>query len=353
MTRRSQYRRYLNSPEWREQRDFALARTSGFCQFCGDFASDVHHVQYPKQFGHEHPDSLIPVCRRCHKTSHGIQIMKQLTNVVRMTALSPEGTPLKYLLSEAKVYASDKSWVRALQIPEGSMTAWFTQRLPMTCMLKKDFFGGDLRAEYEGTPVYRWHAVAETLREFDRAFNRHRYRDRPANERRAIEVFYEKYDRLVSWGHSLQESAIANALRPKPSNTPITEARLRDVVSDVVSQPLLSHETKLREHDVVIREIKSAVPAMGDAEEFITVRRAALERGFDPAMIPLPSQSRENLTGLAGQLLKAQGARQGTVEMTRLDGQSSSMAVPMNTYRRADIYRALDEILKQRPPSLF
>ena len=71
MSRKKEYARYLASPEWKEKRDLALARTSGFCQFCGTFAAHVHHVRYPKQFGHEHPNTLIPVCDQCHKPLMG------------------------------------------------------------------------------------------------------------------------------------------------------------------------------------------------------------------------------------------------------------------------------------------
>src|SRR6266850_2559061 len=124
MARYDEYRLFLKSPEWQEQRDFALARTSGFCQFCGNFAEQVHHVRYPKRFGEEHPHSLIPVCERCHNASHGVQGMKALLNVEQMRELSPNGGQLRYLLSGGRVYASTRSWANALQVP-GAMKSWF------------------------------------------------------------------------------------------------------------------------------------------------------------------------------------------------------------------------------------
>jgi hypothetical protein len=124
MTRRDEYLQYLKAIDWGEQRDFALARTSGFCQYCGEVVSQVHHVKYPKRVGEEHPHSLIPVCECCHNISHGVQEMKSLTDVTQMMELSPKGGRLKYLLSGARVYASAKSWARALEVPD-ALNVWF------------------------------------------------------------------------------------------------------------------------------------------------------------------------------------------------------------------------------------
>ena len=124
MSRKIEYRKYLSSKVWEEHRDYALVRTDGFCQFCGEIATQVHHVIYPKRFGDEHPHNLIPVCERCHQLSHGRLPMKTLNNPQSMTELTPSGGRLNYLLSDGRVYASARSWARALAIPE-SMMVWF------------------------------------------------------------------------------------------------------------------------------------------------------------------------------------------------------------------------------------
>lgn len=308
MSRRDEYRKHLGSPEWRDLGNLALSRTSGFCQFCGDFAAQVHHVRYPKQFGDEHPHSLIPVCDRCHKTSHGIQKMSALTNVTRMKDNSPAGTHLNYLVAEGRIYASTKSWMRALQLPE-SMSIWFERYLSIQAMLKKDFSGGALEASYETVPVYRWHAVAETLRGFDRAFYQGEFKNKPTNARREVEIFHERYERLVAWGHDLQERAFIVALqKDKQPAAPITEANLVAVVTKAVAPRLHAHDDKLREHDVVIAEIKEAVPAMQDESEFITVKQAITEKGLDASEMPLYPISKETLSGVAGQMLKKREA---------------------------------------------
>ena len=143
MTKRDEYLQYLKSTDWKEQRVVALERTSGFCQYCGGVASQVHHVKYPKQFGEEHPHSLIPVCERCHNISHGVQKMEPLSNVEILNEISPNGARLNYLLSGMRVYASAKSWARALQIPD-TLHGWFETGLARIAIIKKDLASSTL-----------------------------------------------------------------------------------------------------------------------------------------------------------------------------------------------------------------
>lgn len=350
MKRKDEYKQYLQSSDWNQQRNFALDRTSGFCQYCGEVATQVHHVKYPKRFGEEHPHSLIPVCDRCHNISHGVQEMKQLTDVTRMTDISPSGEKLKYLLSGARVYASAKSWARALRVPECRMK-WFETGLARIAILKKDLAGGELEMSYLNTPVYRWHAVAEQLRTFDREWNRTQYKSRPRQEQMELEKFYENYDRLVSWGYDLQERALSSALNPTASAaTPITQETLIETMKEVVAPRLREHDNKFQEHDVVIAEITEAVPTLRDPEEFITVKQAINEKGFDSTIEPLHPHSNENFSSLAGRLLTERNTERGGQVISRLDGQSFSKG--MNTYRRRNIYAVLDEIMRNKQQGL-
>lgn len=295
MKRRDEYNRHLKSHNWSEQRDLALDRTSGFCQFCGEVASQVHHVKYPKRFGDEHPHSLIPVCERCHNISHGVQNMKQLSDVTRMAELSPNGGQLKYLLSGARVYASAKSWANALQVPE-TMMVWFETGLARIAILKKDLAGGDLEMSYTNVAVYRWHAVAEQLRAFDREWHKNQYSSRPKQEQKQIEQFYNNYDRLISWGYDLQERALSSALNPNSSaKSPVTQETLIEAMKEVIAPRLRSHDDKLHEHDLVIADLKEAVPTLRDQDEFITVKQAINEQGLDPTLnAPSSSISRKS-----------------------------------------------------------
>lgn len=353
--RRQEYLKYLKSSEWSEIRDVALERTSGHCQFCGDFATEVHHVQYPKQFGEEHPNSTLPVCKRCHDTAHGvIKMAKELTQVKRFSEISPTGGKLNYLLSdEGRVYASAKSWSRALLVPD-FMSANFESGLARMAILKKDSAGGALEMIYAGTSVYRWHAVAAQLRSFDREFNNTGYMSRPPGERRQLEKFHENYERLTNWGYELQERAIAAMLNartaPPTSGTAVTQDALIEAIKQVIAPRLHAHDGKLREHDAILEEIKDAVPVLRDTEEFIPVRQAIQEQGLDPTVMPLHPHSKENLSGLAGQMLKSRSAEQGGTVVARLDGGAATTS--MNTYRRGAIYAVLEEIMKHRQGSL-
>ncbi len=350
MARRNEYRQYLKSSAWQEQRNFALERTSGFCQFCGDFATQVHHVKYPKRFGEEHPHSLIPVCDRCHNISHGIQNMEALPDATVMNELTPNGMRLNYLLSNGRVYASAKSWTRALQVPE-AMIKQFETGLARTALLHKDMAGGSLEMEYKDTTVYRWPAVAHQLRAFDREWYKTGYKSRPESEQKEINKFHDNYERLVNWGYDLQERALSNLLNAKAApSTPVTPESFIEAMKQAVAPRLQAHDDKLHAHDVIISEIKEAVPTLRDQKEFITVRQAISEQGRDPASMPLYPNSRENLSGLAGQQLKSKRAEQGPREVMRVDGQSLSTEV--NTYRRAVIYAVLDEIIQNKQPGL-
>lgn len=278
--------------------------------------------------------------------------MNTLANVTRMKDNSPAGTKLNYIVSEGRVYASAKSWMRALQVPE-PMTAWFENNLSIQAMLKKDFSGGALEGSYEDVSVYRWHAVAETLRGFDRAFYQGEFKKRPVSEVREIETFHERYERLVAWGHDLQERAFISALkREKDSvsaSASISEANLVAVIAKAVAPRLHAHDDKLRQHDVVIEELKEAIPALQDEGAFITVKQAIVEKGLVADEMPLYPK-RETLSGMAGQMLRRRGVERGQRVVTRLDGQP--VETEMNTYRRGDIYSVLAEIMQKKPKEL-
>lgn len=265
--------------------------------------------------------------------------MNELTHVVQMSDLSPNGNRLNYLLSGGRVYASAKSWSRALQVPD-SMKVWFETGLATTAMLKKDSAGGALEMNNLGTPVYRWHAVGDKLRSFDREWFKTGFKSRPVSEQREIEKFHDNYERLVNWGYDLQERAMSSVLNgDNQRSSPVTQETLLEAIKQAVAPRLIAHDDKLHEHDIVIAEIKEAVPTLRDQDEFITVKQAISEQGLDPTVMPLFPRSQDNLSGVIGKLLKADSAEQGKSVVARLDGQP--IKTEMNTYRRRAIYNLL------------
>lgn len=351
MSRRDEYKKYLKSLEWNEQRSEILDRSSGFCEYCGDIATQVHHSKYPKKFGEENPHNLIAVCKRCHELTHGIRNMEKITEATRMSDLAPNGIKLKYILSDGRVYASAPSWVRALRVPS-YLQSWFESGLARTAMLKSENVGGALEMEYLGTPVYRWHAVAEQLRAFDRRWYKDQFKNRSKHEQEQIAKFHENYEKLVSWGYDLQEKAINSIINPvTSSDSHVTQDNLVTAIKEAVAPRLRQHDDKLHEHEVVISEIKSAVPVLRDQDDFITVKQAVSEQGLDISSMPYYPQSRETLSGVVGQLLKNKGAKEGDPVTSRIDGYSK--AVEVNTYKRGEIYEVLYEVIKYKQPRLL
>jgi len=63
--------KYMEQPEWKQQRRQALARAGYRCQACSrhNTTLDVHHNNY-ENYGNERPQDLIALCRPCHQRLH-------------------------------------------------------------------------------------------------------------------------------------------------------------------------------------------------------------------------------------------------------------------------------------------
>lgn len=65
-THSDEYQVYMQSDEWQERRELALAKAGYCCERCGyDGPLDVHHLTY-ERLGHEMPQDLEALCRACH-----------------------------------------------------------------------------------------------------------------------------------------------------------------------------------------------------------------------------------------------------------------------------------------------
>ena len=197
---------------------------------------------------------------------------------------------------------------------------------------------------HQNISVYRWHAVGELLRSFDREWYQSQFKTRVMAEQREIEKFHDNYERLIGWGYDLQERALSSVLNSENQrSTPVTQETLLEAIKQAVAPRLIAHDGKLHEHDLVIAEIKDAIPTLRDQEDLITVKQAISEKGFDNTQMPHYPQSKDNLSCLVGKYLKAQEAKQGKNVVSRIDGQM--FVTEMNTYRRLDIYDAFNHIL--------
>jgi 5-methylcytosine-specific restriction endonuclease McrA len=64
------YTEYLTSAIWRRIRQAAMERDWYCCRRCGDDATEVHHLWYPRKWGWEELDSLISLCSAHHRAIH-------------------------------------------------------------------------------------------------------------------------------------------------------------------------------------------------------------------------------------------------------------------------------------------
>ena len=76
LTRYTSYREYLDSEVWKQKRQAVMDRERGRCQLirangrCYEPASQVHHIEYPSQWGGERLIDLRAVCDGCHQWIH-------------------------------------------------------------------------------------------------------------------------------------------------------------------------------------------------------------------------------------------------------------------------------------------
>jgi 5-methylcytosine-specific restriction endonuclease McrA len=69
--RTRKYREYLKSDAWKRMRYVVLRRDNWTCQYCGNKATQVHHLRYAKyKIGKEPIKWLISLCASCHKKQH-------------------------------------------------------------------------------------------------------------------------------------------------------------------------------------------------------------------------------------------------------------------------------------------
>ncbi len=70
--RRDYYRNvYLKSEAWKRKRYVVLKRDNWRCKYCGNKATQVHHLKYAKyNIGKEPIHWLVSVCKPCHGKLH-------------------------------------------------------------------------------------------------------------------------------------------------------------------------------------------------------------------------------------------------------------------------------------------
>lgn len=64
--RKLEYQDYIQSLDWTELREKALANAGYRCEKCGAEAKEAHHVSYPKDFSRDSVENLQVLCKACH-----------------------------------------------------------------------------------------------------------------------------------------------------------------------------------------------------------------------------------------------------------------------------------------------
>lgn len=74
--RSPEYDKYINSPQWKRLREYAIKKAGGVCQICGiskySVCLEVHHKTY-ERFKHERLSDLLVVCPDCHEKVDNIR----------------------------------------------------------------------------------------------------------------------------------------------------------------------------------------------------------------------------------------------------------------------------------------
>lgn len=343
VTRKDEYIAHLRSAAWQQIRRNALVASDGLCEFCGQPATDVHHVRYPKSFKDDTHINTIPVCRRCHKLSHGGKEMLKLVDGRKASEISPLGAELNYWIVNGAPWAPLNEWCDALAFPEPER---FRVIVKSKAIAHLAALGQASEAELNGVIVYRWAVVAEAMRRIDRDYHHGKFDRLPTWI--DWKKWMDNFDRLHLWGSQLQEKALTAMIRSSSAVDPVD--RLADTIQQLAEVTrgtfALAKDTSalaLNTKDRVDRlevTIGSFGPTLKrDPSEFLTARVGVKESSLDETACPLSPMSDHNWEQLVGIACRKLGCVPGPKIMQRLS--DSGRITPVNTWRRSDIQRAI------------
>jgi len=314
VSRKAEYIAHLNSPQWRQLRAEAMTRANGKCEMCGDIGKHTHHVQYPKQFKDDALHNLVVLCPSCHARSHGMRAEKKAFNIVTIDGakaafkyrqIDHAGEPwmaiddVKYALESESILAgsraAESAWYQVNKELEENPDEYFDCEIESDGVYKLRRFVNEL-----GIARVVWaYPNSESAKRVRQHFRKLLKADR---ERRRGELVTTRGDASVA---------------------------------DVISKNLAPYFGHINHR---IEQIEYAMPTMRDPDEFITARNGIFEQGRDPSM--LGPAGRRNLEEWVGAHLKQNAAEIGPKRSIRLGGIAKDVSV--NTYRRKDIYRAIE-----------
>lgn len=345
MNKKIQYADYLKSEEWERVRSQIRERAQGKCELCGAEMRDVHHVTYAKRSSGEHPDNLLAVCRQCHDKVHGIRDMKEINTYTLEKFRGYTGQPIQVAVDEhGWVYATPERWAEAIRLPDCRRVEFFSKLPWYAQVLEGEHAGGQWRATIQAKEVYRWHVVEEAIDTFYHENTKYRSMGSPPLGERKSFDFFHSIRILKHWGRNLQEEAIANRVRKMAAPVNDSVSALADAISRSIGPHLGEHRQRLENHEGRITKLEeNSIQLKKDLDDFITVREACLELCADPEQLIL---GKRNLQNVVGEIMAKRCAEKGLPRAFRPSG--SSAITHVNTWRRSEVYEAIEEALKSR-----
>lgn len=264
--------------------------------------------------------------------------MQLLSNARQIERTSASGLTFRCLDVNGRVFATSKSWGRALGWPDSDM-AHFDLLLAQAVRLNPSWCG-----IYDGDTVYRWHPVDDSLLAFDREYEKHKFEKRSPLEKAQFDNLHSNFMAIRNWGRDLQEAAISGAVATGRAITPAASpTELIALALQQLAPQVASHEVKLIEHDEQIAALVRSRPIERDPMGWVTVKAAIAELGLDSSVLPIPGL-KWNLSQVAAQRLSEVSAERGSPVSARLE--ASSHIVAVNTYRRMAVYDVLLALVK-------
>ncbi len=67
---KTEYHKYLDSPEWKKKKEIVLSILGRTCKLCGKYGNTIHHNTYARVYQEDLIRDLTVLCKKCHTNYH-------------------------------------------------------------------------------------------------------------------------------------------------------------------------------------------------------------------------------------------------------------------------------------------
>ena len=347
---KTNYQAHLASPQWQDIRADAAARSQGLCELCKAVAVETHHVKYPRGYANDSVDNVLHVCSTCHRRLHG---MNKLVSDLQLRSVSVptfKGRTWRVDIdAEGIVWAAWDSWCTVLLIPAPMRNRLMSLTLSKAQARERQTGQDLMRGNANGDSWFAWAAVEDGLNEWSVAARSRRDsfgKSVPLDENERL--IAANYESLRYWGQKLQNDAISGRMQPPQGGNVVAMSDVQRVaylvqeMAGLVLPKVTAHDVALANHDTRLKLVETVTAR--DPDQFIDVQSFLVERGIATNL--LAGKSSMTLQQALGMRLRAASVKTGSKRRTRLDG--CSVIAEVNTYRRLDLVRVLEEMREGR-----